>query len=97
MANREGFERALREAFEGSDGEFRAVSREASDLADAGRYAADAGDELTPERVVAHLRDAPDDRLPEKWNWWLGSLAFAYGGRTDAVDYPEFQVRRVER
>lgn len=94
--DREGFERVLRAAFDGTDGEFRAVSRQASDLADAGRYAADAGHDLTPDVVVSNLRDAPDERLPERWNWWLGALAFAYGEDGD-VGYAEFQVRRVER
>lgn len=96
--DREGFERALRAAFDGSPGEFRAVSRQATDLADSGRYAADAGHPLTPETVVSNLRDAHDGRLPEKWNWWLGSLALAYGpGEDDTAGYTEFQVRRVER
>ncbi|WP_254536784.1 hypothetical protein [Halomarina litorea] len=96
--NRERFERALRAAFDGSPDEFRAVSREVTDLADSGRYARDAGHDLTPETVVSHLRDAPDEGLPEKWNWWLGSLALAYGeGGDDDAGYAEFQVWRVER
>ncbi|WP_227357008.1 hypothetical protein [Haladaptatus salinisoli] len=85
-------DRRLREAFDAPDGERRVVVRQARDLADSGRYRADAGVELSAEAVVSHLRDAPDDHLlPEKWNWWMGSLEVAYGG------YAEFQVRRWKR
>lgn len=81
------------ERFGGSDAERRAVSRQARDLADDGRYERDAGRPLTVELVVAELADAPDDRgetgdgPADRWNWWLGSLELAYGG------YAAFQVR----
>ena len=79
------------EAFGGDDGERWAVARHARDLADSGRYQDDAGVELSPEHVVVQLADAPDGSPANRWNWWLGSLEFAYGG------YAEFQVRRWQR
>ncbi|MWG34942.1 hypothetical protein GQS65_10665 [Halomarina oriensis] len=78
-------------AFDTTDAELRVVARQARDLAETERYVADTGHTLTPALVVDHLRDAPDERLPSKWNWWLGSLELAFG------DYVEFRVRVVDR
>ncbi|MFD1513015.1 hypothetical protein [Halomarina rubra] len=87
----DAFATALAERFEATPTERRVVARQARDLADSGRYEADTGHELTPAVVVHELADAPDERLPSKWNWWLGSLELAFG------DYAEFQVRAVGR
>ena len=76
------------EPFGGDEAERRAVARHARDLADSGRYAADAGVELTPEHVVVQLTDAPEGSPADRWNWWLGALEVAHGG------YAEFRVRR---
>jgi hypothetical protein len=85
-------DRRLCEAFDAPDGECRVVVRQAGDLSNSGRYRTDAGVELSAEAVVSNLRDAPDDLLvPEKWNWWMGSLEIAYGG------YSEFQILRWKR
>ncbi|MFC6836960.1 hypothetical protein [Halomarina ordinaria] len=89
--DRTALERTLDERFDATPGEVRAVVRAAGDLADSGRYASDVGTPLTVAAVVESLRDAPDERLPERWNWWLGSLELAFGG------YAEFQIRAVER
>ena len=67
----------------------RVVARHARDLADSGRYAEDAGVELSPEHVVVQLADAPRGGPVERWNWWIGSLELAFGG------YAEFRVRRL--
>ena len=88
--NHARLEKALRE-FDPTDAELRVVVRQAVDLADAEQFQEDAGYLLTPDVVVRNLRDAPDDTLAERWNWWLGSLEAAYGG------YRRFQVRYVER
>lgn len=81
--------RRLAEEFEADAGAVRVVARQARDLADSGRFAADMGRELTAAVVVANLRDAPDDlALPEKWNWWMGALELAYG------EYDRFRVVR---
>lgn len=82
---------ALAAAFDAAGGERRAVARMASDLADTGRYHEVTDTELTPETVVANLRDAPDEELASRWNWWLGALEIAFGG-----GFAEFQVRRYE-
>ena len=74
--------------FGGEEAERRAVARHARDMADSGRYAADAGVELTPEHVVVQLADAPEGSPADRWNWWLGALEVAHGG------YVEFRVRR---
>lgn len=88
-------ERALREAltetFDPAPGELRVVVRAAADLATDGRYERDTGRSLTVELIVAELADAPDEGLPERWNWWLGALEIAYGG------YAPFGIRAVER
>jgi len=90
--DRERLDRALERAFDGGEGERRAVVRAAGDLADSGRLAADRGSELTAETVVRELDDAPEgSSVSERWNWWIGALAVAYG---DA--YAQFGVRRYE-
>jgi hypothetical protein len=76
------------ERFGGDPGERRAVARYARDLSDSGRYADDTGIDITADHVVAQLADAPDGSPAERWNWWLGSLEFAYGG------YGEFRIRQ---
>ncbi|WP_435067413.1 hypothetical protein [Haloplanus sp. C73] len=87
---RERLDRALARAFESGEGERRAVVRAAGDLADSGRLAADRGTPLTVETVVTELAEAPDgSSLVERWNWWVGALAVAYG---DA--YTQFGVQR---
>lgn len=77
------------ERFGGDESERRAVARNARDLADTGRYLTDTGVELTAEHVVEQLSDAREGGPADRWNWWLGSLEFAYG------DYAEFQIRRL--
>ena len=74
------------ETFGGDEAERRAVARHARDMADSGRYGADADVPLTPEHVVVQLADAPEGSPAERWNWWVGALEFAYGG------YTEFQL-----
>jgi hypothetical protein len=88
----DALERALTDAFDPAPAELRVVVRAASDLDDDGVYEDDAGRALTPGLVVAELADAPDERLPERWNWWLGALELAY-----ASGYDAFGVRAVER
>lgn len=88
--NRERLDHALERAFDASEGERRAVVRAAGDLADSGRLAIDRGAELSVETVVTELAEAPDDSsLSERWNWWIGALAVAYGD-----EYTQFGVRR---
>ncbi|MFB6126110.1 MAG: hypothetical protein ABEJ79_02260 [Halolamina sp.] len=82
---------ALRERYGGDAGEATAVARQARDLADDGRLRPDRGGALTAESVVTELADAPDGGPADRWNWWVGALAVAYG---DA--YRRFQVRRYE-
>ncbi|WP_435157213.1 hypothetical protein [Haladaptatus sp. DFWS20] len=85
-------DRRLREEFDPPEGACRVVVRQARDLVDSGEYRNDTGVELTAEAIVSHLHDAPDERsLPEKWNWWMGSLGIAYGG------YTEFLIVRWQR
>ncbi|QSX00275.1 hypothetical protein [Haloterrigena alkaliphila] len=81
----------LREEFGGTMGQSRVVVRQAVDLADSGRYEADAGTTLTNDVVLEHLADAPDGSPPERWNWWIGSLELAYGG------YGQFGIRRYQK
>jgi hypothetical protein len=80
--------RAGLETFGGDEAERRAVARHARDLFDSGRYTDDTGIDLTAERIVVQLADAPDGTPATRWNWWIGSLEFAYGG------YAEFQIRQ---
>lgn len=85
---------ALADAFDAGADERRAVARLACDLAATGRYGAVTDHELSPEVVVANLRDAPDDGLASKWNWWLGALEIAFGRQEPDGGFAEFQVRR---
>ena len=86
--DRDALERELEAQFGGDEAALRAVSRQARDLADAGRVAEDFGYELTVDAVVKHLADAPEDHsLVERWNWWIGSLDLSAGG------YQRFHVR----
>jgi len=85
-------ERGLRAAFDPAPGERRVVVRAARDLDDAGVYERDTGRPLSAAAIVAELGDAPEGRLPERWNWWLGALELAY-----ASGYDAFGVRAVER
>ncbi|ELY61442.1 hypothetical protein C491_01252 [Natronococcus amylolyticus DSM 10524] len=78
--DRDRLERRLREEFGGSSGAARVVARQATDLADSGRYEADTRIRLTTEIVLEELEDAPDGGPPERWNWWIGSLEIAFGG-----------------
>lgn len=81
---------ALEAEFGGTEAERRVVARQARDLSDSGKLAADRGTELTVESVVDDLADAPDGHdLIDRWNWWLGSLETAYGG------YERFTVHAV--
>jgi hypothetical protein len=88
--NRARLEAALRETFAPTPGALRVVVRQATDLAESDQYEADTGRPLTADEVLEHLRDAPDREpsLVDRWNWWVGSLEFAYGG------YGEFAVRQ---
>jgi hypothetical protein len=86
--NRAELVAALDGAFDAGEDVLRAVSRQARDLADAGRIAEDLGFELTVEAVVSNLQDAPDGyTLAERWNWWIGSLELSHRG------YRQFRVR----
>ena len=89
--NEDELDRALAEAFAGSEAERRVVVRQAVDLADSGKAERDRGMELTVAEIVANLADAPNGSVASRWNWWLGALEVAYGG------YEEFQVRRYSR
>lgn len=82
---------SLRERFDGTESGARVVARQAVDLSDSGRYETDTGFELTERVVLEELADAPDESIPDRWNWWMGSLEIAYGG------YEEFGVRRFRR
>lgn len=72
-------------------GESRVVVRQAVDLGDSGYYREDVGSELTVDGIVGNLADAPAECTDavERWNWWVGSLALAYGNR-----YAQFTIRR---
>jgi len=86
--DREQLVQRLDTEFDGSDDATRAVSRQARDLSDSGRIEAELGYELTVERVVSNLADAPAEYgLVERWNWWIGSLELSHG------DYQRFRVR----
>lgn len=89
IVERQQLAKALEREFGESGGAIRAVSRQASDLADSGEFTADAGYELTTETVLEHLHDAPEEHsVVERWNWWVGSLELAYG-----ESYRRFRVR----
>ncbi|UPM42043.1 hypothetical protein [Halocatena salina] len=79
------------DTFDPTPGERRVVTRQAIDLHDSGRFEEDTGTELTAEVIVDNLHDAPEDRLADRWNWWIGALTIAYGG------YERFQVRAIDR
>jgi len=81
----------LRDEFGGTMGQSRVVVRQAVDLADAGKYESDVGTALTNEIVLEELADAPEGTPPERWNWWIGSLEFAYGG------YGRFDIRQYRK
>jgi hypothetical protein len=72
-------------------GEARVVVRQAVDLHDSGFYREDADVPLSVDVVVDNLSDAPAEcaSASERWNWWVGSLALAYGNR-----YAQFTIRR---
>ncbi|MFU8867487.1 hypothetical protein [Natronococcus sp.] len=89
--DRDRLERQLCEEFGGSSGAARVVARQATDLADSGRYEVDTGIRLTTEVVLEELADAPDGGPPERWNWWIGSLEIAFGG------YEPFGVRQYRK
>lgn len=81
----------LADEFGGDEATRRAVARQAGDLADSGRLAADAGIDLDAAAICRHLADAPEGySLAERWNWWIGSLELAFGG------YDRFLVRSGE-
>ena len=84
-------EAALAREFDADIGHCRVVARQATDLADSGKLAADLGIDLTVETVISNLRDAPDGyTLRERWNWWLGAVAVTHDG------YERFDVRLIE-
>ena len=84
----ERLEARLREEFGGTESQSRVVVRQAVDLADSGQYEGDVGVPLTTDVVVTELSDAPDGEPADRWNWWIGSLEFAYGG------YARFGIRQ---
>jgi hypothetical protein len=88
LVDRERLVDELEQTFGGSETALRAVSRQARDLADSGRIAADMDHQLTVDVVISNLNDAPDDHsLVERWNWWIGSLELSFGR------YQRFRVR----
>lgn len=79
--NREVLALRLERELGGSAAERRVVVRQALDLHDSGRWAADHDAELAVEDVVRNLSEAPDgDGLVDRWNWWIGALEVAHGG-----------------
>lgn len=81
----------LEREFGGTDAHRRVVARQARDLLESGRLAADRGHDLTGDELVDHLHDAPaGSDLIERWNWWIGALEIAYGG------YERFSVHTVD-
>ena len=84
-------EKRLCDEFGGTSGGARAVARQAVDLTDSGRYERDVGAPVTADTVIEELSDAPGGTPPERWNWWIGSLEFAFGG------YEQFGIRRYRR
>jgi len=79
--DRSRLETRLIERFDASPETARVVAREAADLADSGRYAADIGTPLTVAAVLENLADAPEGTdLAGRWNWWLGALSLSHGG-----------------
>ena len=87
--NRELLEIRLEKVFGATPDERRVVVRQAGDLHDSGRYVETHDAELSADRVIAELADAPDDYgLVERWNWWIGALDLAHGG------YDQFRIQR---
>jgi len=81
-------ETQLKAEFDAGDRPAHVVARQARDLADAGQIESDLDHELTADRIVANLRDAPSEySLVERWNWWLGALELSHGG------YERFRIR----
>lgn len=74
--------------FGGTDPERHTVARQAADLAGSGQYRRDSGRRLAVDLIVDELADAPEGSPADRWNWWMGVLAVAYGG------YEPFAVRR---
>ena len=91
FVDRERLERRLGEEFGGSSGEARVVVRQAVDLADSNRYESHVGSTLTTDVVLEELADAPDGTPADRWNWWIGSLEFAYG------EFGRFTIRQYRR
>ncbi|ELY94536.1 hypothetical protein [Natrialba taiwanensis] len=81
-------ENRLHDEFSATESQVRVVVRQAIDLAEAGQYEADVGTAVTAAVVVAELGDAPSGTVPERWNWWIGSLELAFGG------YERFGIQR---
>ncbi|ELZ03883.1 hypothetical protein [Natrialba asiatica] len=81
-------ENRLHDEFSATEPQVRIVVRQAVDLAEAGQYEADVGAAVTAGLVVAELGDAPSGTVPERWNWWMGSLELAFGG------YERFSIQR---
>jgi len=78
----------LEGAFDAPPEARRVVVRQVGDLHDSGRYAETHGAELTAERVVDELGDAPADYgLVDRWNWWIGALDLAH------EEYDRFRIR----
>lgn len=85
--NRELLEIRLDRAFEAPREARRVVVRQAVDLHDSGRYAETHDVELTVERVVEELGEAPEDHgLVDRWNWWIGALELAH------TEYDRFRI-----
>ncbi len=85
--SRQQLEQELFRRFGGTDEQRRAVARQATDLLDSEQLIEDLGTQPTVPQLCNHLADAPDGyALPERWNWWIGSLELAFGG------YLEFRL-----
>ncbi len=81
-------ETQLKVEFDAADRPAHVVTRQARDLADAEQIESDLDCELTADRIVSNLRDAPSGHsLIERWNWWLGALELSHGG------YERFRIR----
>ncbi|MDX1745098.1 MAG: hypothetical protein R3324_04110 [Halobacteriales archaeon] len=90
--NREVLALRLERELDGEEAERRVVVRQALDLHDSGRWAADHDAELTVDEVVKNLSQAPEGTdLVDRWNWWIGALEVAHGG------YEEFSVQAYQR
>jgi hypothetical protein len=86
--NRELLDVRLERTFGSTPEARRVVLRQAGDLHDSGRYAETHDGELTTDRIVEELADAPEDHdLVERWNWWIGALDLAHD------EYDRFRIR----